>query len=106
MGMNDERADRGIAAIHAGTGQPHPWLEAPIVSAIETTLVNVAHACDRFGLPAEEMLADAIRTYQRQLATDGPRVPAVADGDHLTLSEAYENGQIRDGKPKHPEPTV
>lgn len=84
--VNEERADCGVRAVAEATKMPHPLMESPIVTAIEDTLTCIAHSCDRFQLDPTEMFRDALRAYKSQIA-NGARVPAVADGDHMTMTE-------------------
>lgn len=98
---NDHRAIIGVAAVEAAVerqdlllsehenGWEAPEFDDVMVTAIQDTLVGVAHTCQRFGLSPGQCFEDALTHYQRNVRARR-RAQVIADGAHTTLAEARE----------------
>jgi len=95
---NDHRAMVGVAAVEAAAERldillseyDGGWtneVDDVMVTAIQDTLVGIAHCCNRFGLNADECFKDALKRHSNNVHLRAP-ARTVADGDYVTLAQA------------------
>lgn len=103
---NDHRAIVGVAAVEAAAERidillseySSDWtteVDDVMVTAIEDTLVGIAHCCNRFGLSPRECFEDALKRYGHNVV-QRPAARTVANGDTTTLAAVRELDQAKE----------
>jgi hypothetical protein len=83
---NEERADRGIAAVRAAASVTSGWRDDTAEEAIGDALADIAHACRRVQLDPATMFGKALNAYIGDY-DDGSAAWPMFDGRTMSFAE-------------------